>query len=337
MKALVYEGSHEIYVKDVPEPAVGPTDVLVKPKYVGICGTDLSAWEYGMYEAGLILGHEFSGEVVEVGRDVTEWKEGDRVVPNSLLPCRKCSYCQAQKYSLCEDMQMVGISMNGGFAELVALPQNILHRLPDVVGYKKGALVEPLSIVLHGFNRIKMIPGSSVLVLGAGPIGVFSVYVAKLWRASTVYVSEVRSKRLEMAKAAGADQVINPSIESLSLKIESLTGGVGTDIVAECTGAIEPTAESFQLVKRGGTILILGISEEPIEVDFMRGVLNELSVQFSYLGYAEFPEAIRLLADGVIDPSSMVTSVIPLDRVVEDGFEALVRSDNQDVKVLVKI
>jgi (R,R)-butanediol dehydrogenase/meso-butanediol dehydrogenase/diacetyl reductase len=337
MKALVYEGSHEIYVKDVQEPVIGPKDVLVRPKYVGICGTDLSAWEYGLYEAGLILGHEFSGEVVEVGKDVTKWKEGDRVVPNSLLPCGTCSFCQAQKYSLCEDMQMVGISMNGGLAELVALPQNILHRLPNAVDYKKGALVEPLSIVLHGFNRIKMTPGNSVLILGAGPIGVFSVYIAKLWRASAVYASEVRSGRLEMAKKAGADQVINPSMESLPLRIESLTDGAGTDIVVECTGAIGPTAESFQLVKRGGTILVLGISEEPIEVDFMRGVLNELSVQFSYLGYAEFPEAIRLLADGVIDPSSMVTSVIPLDRAVEDGFEALTRSDNQDVKVLVKI
>jgi 2-desacetyl-2-hydroxyethyl bacteriochlorophyllide A dehydrogenase len=337
MKALVYEGSHELYVKDVPEPSIGPTDVLVRPKYVGICGTDLSAWEYGMYEAGLILGHEFSGEVAEVGRDVTTWREGDRVVPNSLLPCSRCSFCKAQKYSLCEDMQMVGISMNGALAELVALPQDILHRLPDTVDYKKGALVEPLSIVLHGFNRINIIPGTTVLVLGTGPIGVLSVYIAKLWRASVVYASEVKSRRLEMARAAGADQVINPSKESLPLRIESLTDGVGVDLVVECTGAPGPTSEAFQLVKRGGTILILGISEEPIEVDFMRGVLNELSIQFSYLGYAEFPEAIRLLAEGVIDPSSMVTSIIPLDRVVEDGFEALTRPDNKDVKVLVKI
>jgi 2-desacetyl-2-hydroxyethyl bacteriochlorophyllide A dehydrogenase len=337
MKALVYEGSHEIFVRDVPEPIIGPKDVLVKPKYVGICGTDLNAWEYGLYEAGLVLGHEFSGEVVEVGKDVTTWREGDRVVPNSLLPCGHCSFCRAQKYSLCEDMQMVGISMNGGMAELVSLPQDILHRLPDTIDYKEGALVEPLSIVLHGFNRISLLPESTVLVLGTGPIGVLSVHIAKLWRASAVYASEIKQRRLEMAKEAGANQVINVSTESLPLRIESLTGGSGVDLVVECTGAPGPTAESFQLVKRGGTILVLGISEEPVEVDFMRGVLNELSLQFSYLGYAEFPEAIRLLSEGVIDPGSMVTSIIPLDRVVEDGFEALASPDNQDVKVLVKI
>ncbi|MHA3964563.1 MAG: alcohol dehydrogenase catalytic domain-containing protein, partial [Candidatus Thorarchaeota archaeon SMTZ1-45] len=108
MKAAVYEGSLEIQVKDVPEPIIGPTEVLVRPKFVGICGTDLSAWEYGMYESGLIMGHEFSGEIVEVGNDVTSWEIGDRIVPNSLLPCRKCSFCKAEKFSICDDMNMVG-------------------------------------------------------------------------------------------------------------------------------------------------------------------------------------------------------------------------------------
>jgi (R,R)-butanediol dehydrogenase/meso-butanediol dehydrogenase/diacetyl reductase len=337
MKAAVYEGGHEIVVKDVPEPVIGPTDVLVRPKFVGICGTDLSAWEFGMYESGLIMGHEFSGEVVDVGEKVTNWRQGDRIVPNSLLPCGKCSFCKAQKFSICDDMQMVGISMNGGLADLVALPQNMLHRLPDAIDYKKGAFVEPLSIAVRGFNRIDFKRGNSVLILGTGPIGILSLYFAKLRGASVVYASEVRSARLEMAKRAGADAAIDPSKESLPLRIESLTDGVGVDVVVECTGAPGPSSEAFQLVKRGGTILVLGISEEPVEVDFMRGVLNELCLKFSYLGYAEFPEAIRLLAEDMIDPTPLVTRVISLDRVVEDGFEALTRPDNQDVKVLVKI
>jgi len=152
-----------------------------------------------------------------------------------------------------------------------------------------------------------------------------------------VYASEIQSARLEMARKAGADAIIDPSKESLPLRVESLTDGVGVDVIVECTGAPGPSSESFQLVKRGGMILVLGISEEPVEVDFMRGVLNELSLMFSYLGYLEFPEAIRLLAEGVIDPLPMVTRVISLDRVVEDGFQVLTRPDNQDVKVLVKI
>ncbi|MFX1559596.1 MAG: zinc-binding dehydrogenase [Promethearchaeota archaeon] len=337
MKAVVFEGIHEIQVKDVPEPSLGPTDVLVEPKFVGICGSDISAWEYGMYESGLILGHEFSGEVVEVGEDVADWKKGDRVVPNSLLPCGKCTFCLKQKFSICDDMQMIGISMNGGLAERVAIPQNMLHRLPDTIDFKTGAFVEPLSIVIRGFNRIDFKPGESVLVLGTGAIGILSVHIAKLRGASVVYASEIRKTRLEKAREAGANEIINPSKESLPLRIESLTQGMGVDVVVECTGDPDPSSEAFQLVKRGGTILVLGISEEPVEVDFMRGVLNELSLHFSYLGYAEFPEAIQILAEGLIDPTPMITRIIPLNRVVDDEFEALTRLENQDVKLLVEI
>jgi (R,R)-butanediol dehydrogenase/meso-butanediol dehydrogenase/diacetyl reductase len=337
LKAAVYEGADDIQVKEVPEPEFGPTDVLVKPKYVGICGTDLSAWEYGMYEGGLIMGHEFTGEVVDVGEKVSKWKMGDRVVPNSLIPCGKCSFCTKSRHSLCEDMQMVGISMNGGLAELVALPEEVLHQLPDSVDYKTGIFVEPLSIVIRGFKRIDFEPGNSVLVLGTGPIGLLSIQLARVRRASAIYATEVKPARLEMAKMSGCDAAFNAMEESVSLRIESFTAGMGVDLVIECTGEPGPTADAFQLVKRGGTIVILGISEEPVEADFMTGVLNELKVQFSYLGYAEFPEAIELLSSKTIDPTPYITKVVPLERVVEEGFEALAHPDSNEVKVLVEI
>ncbi|UCE11081.1 MAG: alcohol dehydrogenase catalytic domain-containing protein [Candidatus Thorarchaeota archaeon] len=337
MKAAVYLGAGEIEIQEIPEPDLGPNDVMVKPKYVGICGSDLSAYEYGMYERGLVMGHEFSGEVVDVGEAVTQWKKGDRVVPNSLTPCKICSFCTDRRYSLCEDMQMVGISMNGGLAELVALPETTLHALPDSVDFQIGALVEPLSIALRGFNMIRFNPGNSVLVLGTGPIGIMSIHLARLMEASVVYASEPLSARRSAAKHAGADAVFDPTDESVALRIENLTQGLGVDSVVECTGEPGPTSEAFQLVKRGGKILVLGISEEPVEVDFMTGVLNELTVQFSYLGYEEFPEAIRLLEEGAINPRQMITSIIPLRRIVEDGFEALAHPESAEVKVLVEI
>jgi (R,R)-butanediol dehydrogenase/meso-butanediol dehydrogenase/diacetyl reductase len=337
LKAAVYEGADDIQVKDVPEPRIGPYDVLVRPKYVGICGTDLSAWEYGMYEGGLIMGHEFTGEVVDVGENVDRWKKGDRVVPNSLIPCGKCTFCTKSRHSLCEDMQMVGISMNGGLAELVALPEVVLHELPDSIDYKTGVFVEPLSIVIRGFKRIDFESGNTVLVLGTGPIGLLSLQFARIKEASDIYAAEINPARLEMAERSGVKAAINPRKESVSLRIESFTEGMGVDLVIECTGAPGPTADAFQLVKRGGTILVLGISEEPVEVDFMTGVLNELNVQFSYLGYAEFPEAIDLLSSKTIDPTHYITKVVPLERVVEEGFEALTHPDNSEVKVLVKI
>jgi threonine dehydrogenase-like Zn-dependent dehydrogenase len=337
LKAAVYEGAEDIQVKDIPEPEMGPTDVLVKPKYVGICGTDLSAWKYGMYEGGLIMGHEFTGEVVDVGERVSKWKRGDRVVPNPLIPCGRCTFCTKNRHSICEDMQMVGISMNGGLAELAALPEVVLYHLPDSIDYKTGAFVEPLSIVVRGFKRTAFKSGETVLILGTGPIGLLSLQYAKFKGASAIYASEIKQGRLEMASEAGIESVINAKNESVSLRIEALTVGMGVDLVVECTGAPGPTADAFQLVKRGGTILIIGISEEPVEADFMTGVLNELNVQFSYLGYAEFQEAIDLLGNRTIDPTPYITKVIPLDDIVQEGFEALTQPESNEVKVLVEI
>ncbi|RDE12608.1 MAG: hypothetical protein C4K47_07680 [Candidatus Thorarchaeota archaeon] len=337
MRAAVFEGTREIHVRDVPEPTLGPHDVLLKPMYVGICGTDLNAWQYGMFESGVTIGHEFSGEVKEVGRDVTKWSRGDRVVPNSLLPCGECGYCVKKRYSLCSDMQMVGISMNGGMADLVSVPEGILYRLPKSVDYRKGAMIEPLAVVTRAFDRAQLEKGTTVLILGAGTIGLLSLLVAKDRHAGRVIVSEVKPARLNLAKSLGADDTVNPLEESLSLRLESMTGAQGADIVVECTGAPGPSSETFKLVRRGGTILVLGICEAPVEADFMTGVLNELNLQFSYLGYAEFPKAIQLVNSGRINPAPLITRVIPLERVVEDGFELLTSPSCSDVKVLIQI
>ncbi|MFW9800456.1 MAG: zinc-binding dehydrogenase [Candidatus Thorarchaeota archaeon] len=337
MRAAVYEGAGEIRVKDVPEPELGPHDVMVKPKFVGICGTDLSAWEYGMYESGLIMGHEFTGDIVQVGSNVNEWKVGDRVVPSSLIPCGTCDYCRKLRHSLCDDMQMIGISMNGGLAELVALPEKALHALPKSLDYKSGVFVEPLAVAIKGFHSVEFSEGMDILVLGAGPIGLLSIQYAKMNGASKVYASEVKPARLRAAAQTGADVALNPKDESLPLRIEALTDGNGVDLVVECTGEAEPTSEAFSMVKRGGTILVLGITEEPVEADFMTGVLNELTIQFSYLGYAEFPEAIELLASGRIKVEPLITRTISLERVEKDGFEALANPNSSDIKVIVEI
>lgn len=336
MRAAVYEDVRDIRLRDLPEPKPGPGEVLLAPKFVGICGTDLRSWQYGMYEPGLVIGHEFSAEVVDVGDGVTKWKKGDRVVPNSLIPCGECAFCVKDRFSLCQNMQMVGISTNGGMADLVTLPDNTLYRLPKSVTNRTGALVEPLSVVIRGFGRAKFEAGSDVLILGAGPIGLLSLLVAKAKGAGRVIVSEINPTRRAAAASLGADNVIDPSKESVSLRVESLTSSLGTDLVLECTGAPGPSSETFRLVKRGGTVLVLGICEEPVEADFMTGVLNELSYQFSYLGYAEFPAAIRMIAHGLnVEP--LVSREIQLERVVEDGFEYLVSPDCSAVKILVKI
>jgi threonine dehydrogenase-like Zn-dependent dehydrogenase len=336
LKAAIYDGAYDIKIKNVPEPVVEEMEVLIKPKYVGICGTDLSAWEYGLYGPDTILGHEFAGEIVDIGSNVSGWKVGDRVVPNSLLPCKTCSFCKMNRFALCEDMQMVGISMNGGLAELVTLPQDLLHKLPDSISYEEATFIEPLSVVMKGFKRVDYNPDMSILILGAGPIGLLSLLLAKSIGCNEIYVSEIKNSRLDLAKQLGATDVINPKRESLSLRLEALTDGKGPELVIETTGAANPTSEAFTLVRRGGSILVLGICEEPVEADFMRGVLNELKVVFSYLGYEEFPEAIELISSGGIDVNPLISKIIPLEKIVEDGFEDLTKEDSSNIKVLVQ-
>ncbi len=337
MKAAVFHGEKDIKIEEVADPTPSEGEVLLRPRYCGICGSDLDAWNHGMYTEGVVIGHEFSAEVVECGPKVSEWSAGDQVVANSIIPCKKCSFCLKGRYSLCDNLQMPGISMDGGLAEFVVLPADTLISIPESVQLKDAALTEPLAVVLHGFSQINFNPGETALVLGAGTIGLFSLQVARLAGASFVAVSEPNSTRRRLAGRLGAHHVIDPVESSVSLEFEKMTNGHAADLVIECSGSPSAAAETFSLVKKGGTVLVLGLSEEPVEADFMLSILNELTYQFSYCGYAEFSTAINLIARGMVDAGRLVSQEITLEDVVEKGFEELSKPDSDKVKILVKI
>lgn len=331
MKAAVYYGEKDVRVEDVEDPVPSEGEVLLRPHYCGICGTDLSAWNHGTYGSGVILGHEFSCEVVE---ESGPWNKGDRIVANSIIPCMKCTYCREGKYSLCDNVRMPGITVNGGLAELVVLPQDSLYVIPDSVTMKEAALVEPLSVVLHGFSLIDFKPGKTVLVVGAGTLGLLSLQIAQMSGASFVAVSEPNSSRRKLAEEMGA-YTIDPSGVNVSLEFENAAGGPA-DLVIECAGKAPAASETFTLARKGGTVLVLGLSEEPVDADFMTAVLNELKFQFSYCGYSEFPTALRLLEKGMVCVQKIITKEINLRDVVEKGFKELTKPGS-DVKILVKV
>ena len=336
MKAAVFYGEQDIRIEEVEDPVPGPGEVLLQPFYCGICGTDLGAWNHGMYAGGVVMGHEFSAEVSDIGPGVTEWKKGDRVVANSIIPCKKCRFCHEGRYSLCDDLLMPGITMNGGFAELTVLPEDSLVPLPDSLSMKEAALTEPLSVVLHGFNLVHFRPGQTALILGAGTIGQFAVQVAHLSGASFVAVSELNPFRRQLSKQVGAHHTMNPAESNISVDFEEQCGQP-PDLVVECTGVSEAASETTSLVKKGGTILVLGLTEEPVEADFMTALLNELSLQFSYCGYAEFPTAVSLIATGMVTTRDIITKEIFLEDLVEKGIHELLDPDSDNVKILVKI
>ena len=337
MKAAVFRGAGEVDVVEVPVPEVGPEQVLVQVHYCGICGSDLEAFHTGMYEPGMIIGHEFSGKISLVGDRVRGWSQGDQVTTNDAILCGQCSPCRRGEPTLCDDLLIPGITLDGGMAEYVVLPQDALHRLPDGVSMRQGALVEPLAVALHGVRRSALGSGDRALVMGAGPIGLLTLQCARLAEAREVYVSEVNPTHASLAAKLGADAVFDPAQDNLAVELGSRTGGEGPAVIYVCTGDSAAFENAVTLVAKGGQILVLGLAVEPIAGDFFTLVLHELDIRGSYLGYEEFPAALDYIALGQVDVESIISHEIGLEDVVGQGFEVLERAGSGAVKVLVKL
>jgi (R,R)-butanediol dehydrogenase/meso-butanediol dehydrogenase/diacetyl reductase len=337
MKAAVFRGVGQIEVTELPKPEAGPGEVLVRVDYCGICGTDLEAYQTGMFEPGLVIGHEFAGEIVATGQGVEGWALGDRVIADNALPCGKCWFCQQGRPALCQELLAPGITLDGGMAEYVRLPVPLLHRLPDAVSSRQGALVEPLTIALHGVRNSALHPGDWALVLGAGPIGLLTLQCALLAGARQVMVAEVNPARAAVAGELGAAVVWNPQRDNLAVEVSARTDGLGPQVVYICTGAPAAFADAMSLVRRGGQIFVLGLCPEPVPTDFMTVVLSELDIRGSYLGHGAFPAALDYLAQGRIRVDPLISHEITLDEVVEKGFEEMVRPETAAIKVLVKM
>jgi (R,R)-butanediol dehydrogenase/meso-butanediol dehydrogenase/diacetyl reductase len=336
MRAAVFRGAGRIEVCDVPMPEVGPGEVLVQVHYCGLCGSDLEAYHTGMYEPGLIIGHEFAGEVIAVGEGVHGWCEGDLVTANDAIPCGHCSYCRQEQPTLCEALLMPGVTLDGGMAEHVLLPGQALHRLPDGVSTRQGALVEPLAVALHGVKRSVLRAGGRALVMGAGPIGLLTLQCAILEGAGEVYISEIDPLRTELALRLGASAVFDPAQHNLAVELSDRTKGEGPGVVYLCTGSTAAFEEAVTLVGKGGQILVMGLGVEPIAADIFTLVLHELDIRGSYLGHKEFSTALEYIATGRVEVEALITHEIGLEEV-NHGFELLETPDARAVKVMVKL
>ncbi len=337
MKAAVVRGIRNIEVTDVQKPEPGPGEVLIRVGYCGICGSDMEAYHTGMYAPGLVVGHEFAGVVAEVGPDVADFRPGDRVVVNDAIPCGECLPCREGRLDTCESLYMIGVTHDGGMAEYVAAPVRGVYRLPDGVSLRQGALVEPLSVALHGVHRSRLKPGDRVLVMGAGPIGLLTLQCALLAGARMVAVTEVDPTRAALAEKLGAAVVLDPTRDNVGVALAALTDGQGPDIIYICTGAPQPYRDAISLVRKGGQIFVLGLCTEPVEADFMSVALGDLCIEGSLAGRAQLPAAIDFVAQGRVDVESLISHEIPLDDVVEKGFQFLDKPNSGAVKILVRI
>ncbi|MGA6972966.1 MAG: alcohol dehydrogenase catalytic domain-containing protein [Candidatus Binatus sp.] len=336
MKAAVFKKRDEMAVIELPSPVPGVGEVVLKVHNCGICGSDLHAVHYGIGMAtDTVMGHEFCGEIHALGDGVDGYQLGDRVTALPYIACGECAWCERDDAMHCSKLRSLGLGqLPGAYAEFVACGAASLLKLPANVSSRAGALVEPLSVGLHGVNHSKIEPGMGVIVMGAGPIGLSTLIWAKAKGASAVVVSELAPGRTELAMKLGADAVVNPTVGDPAEAVRSITGRP-PEIVFECIGVKSTLGAAIGMVGRHGHVVVIGVCMEGDSIFPLTCVMKEVQINFA-LAYtrAEFQETINALATGTIDATPMITDVIKVDQVPE-MFSELKRPGTR-AKVMVE-
>ncbi|MFA4029364.1 MAG: hypothetical protein GDYSWBUE_000036 [Candidatus Fervidibacterota bacterium] len=342
MKAAVLHGINDIRIEEVEMPNIkNDDDVLIRIRAVGICGSDIHYYREGRIGRFVvtkphILGHECSGEVVEVGKAIKHLKPGDRVAIEPGVGCRKCKYCHEGRYNLCPDETFMGTPpTNGAFTEYVVWSGDFVYKLPDEIPYEAGALCEPLAVALHAINMSDMKPAATVAVLGCGPIGLALIQAALASGASDVIATDIYPLRLAKAKELGASHVFNANEVDAVEAILDVTGGAGVDVVFEAAGSVVTQRQSFSVVKSGGVIVLVGMTAEATtEVPLLDLITREYQVR-GILRYANsYPQAVAFTILGRVNLLPMVTHRFPLDKAVE-ALELSDTRKDESIKVMI--
>ncbi|MBX7434819.1 2,3-butanediol dehydrogenase [Mycobacterium sp. Y57] len=344
MKAAVYYGPNKLEIDDVAEPQPAPGTVKLQVGYNGICGTDLHEYYAGPIfvptephplthqQLPLTMGHEFSGTITAVGAGVTGWSEGDRVAVEPIYKCGTCGPCRAGNYNVCQQIGFHGLMSDGGMAEYTVVPTSMLHRLPDNVGLELGALVEPMSVAYHAATLGDVGPGDTAMVFGAGPIGIGLWFALRGKGLQDVFVVEPSPTRRAAIEALGA-ATLDPTAVDVPGFIADHTKGDGADAVFDAAGVTPAVSTALACVGSRRPMVSVAIYEKPLETPLLNLVMNESRIQGSlcYTG-ADFEAVIALMAEGAYDTTGWVTR-IPIEDVVDEGFEAL--HAGKKMKVLV--
>ncbi len=339
MLAAVLNAPEDMVVKAVAIPEINANEVLIKVVKCGICGTDPHIFK-GRFPAPtpLIQGHEFAGEVVEVGSGVTNVPIGARVTADINVSCGTCFYCRNGQKLFCESIRQIGVHMNGAFAEYVKAPAGNIYLIPDGISWEEAAYIEPLACVLRGQERAGITLGSTVAIIGAGPMGLVHALISKLNGASKVIVSELNQVRLQKARDLGVDHVIDANLVDPVQVVRELTDGRGADFVFEVVGAIPTYIQAFDMVRRGGVLVAYGAAPatSSMEIKPFDIYSKELTIVGSYAGtYDTWLKAIQLISNKRFDPTQVISKEIPLASVVDGIHEAI---ENKDVlKLMVNV
>ena len=314
MKAALFQGPGCLEVQEIPAPEIrNPDDVLIEIHAIGVCGTDIRALAVPpLYEfkKGLILGHEGTGKVLAVGSEVTNVAVGDHVVIHPNIWCGKCHYCRTGHINLCENFKHIGDSIDGVMAEYACIPERMVYRISSEVPAHIAAMAEPLACVLNGTNKARAHPGESVLVLGAGPIGLLYMMLYQAMGAD-VYMSDTNEERLAFAKELGAAGIVNPMKQDVPAYMMEKTG-IGADLVVDAVGVLADTA--ILAAKKGGKVVLFGINTvaQPT-IHQVEIVFKELEIVGAYITKGTFPQAIDIIENHRVPVEKLVTLRVPLE------------------------
>ena len=320
MKALVLEAYNHLAYTDVPAPVPGPDDVLVQVKACGICGSDVHGMDgsTGRRIPPLIMGHEASGAIAEVGSNVVGWQPGDRVTFDSTIYCGVCGFCRRGQLNLCDNRRVLGVSCDeyrrdGAFAEYIVVPQRILYRLPPGLSFEQAAMVEALSIAFHAVGRPPVSLNDTATVVGAGMIGLLIVQSLRLAGCGRIIAVDIDRDRLDLARSFGADETIEPEEGSdIGSRVRELTGGRGSDLAFEVVGVTETLQHAVRSLAKGGALTLVGNLSPAAELPLQAVVTRELTLYGSCASRGEYPACLDMIARGAVDVDTMISAVAPL-------------------------
>lgn len=341
MKAAVLYAPRDLRIEERDVPKIGPHDVLVRVRSVGICGSDVHYFRTGhigdfVVREPMILGHETSGVVAQVGERVTTLREGDRVAIEPGIPCRMCEPCKTGRYNLCPDVRFLATPpVDGSLCDYIASPEDFLYKIPDNVTFDEAALLEPLSVAIHACRRGGVEPGKSLLITGAGPIGLTTLMTALAYGASKVFVSDTQEHRLERARQLGALKTYDPRSVDVASAVMEETGGRGVDVAIECAGAESALQSCLGAATRGGRIVVVGLGDDATySLPMVNLAVRELDIVGVFRYVFTYPAALDLVASGKVDMKKIVTHRFPFQDVLK-GIDYSEKGRDGAIKVMI--
>jgi L-iditol 2-dehydrogenase len=340
VKALLLSEYKHLEIANLPEPVPGPDEVLISVTACGICGSDVHGYDgsSGRRIPPIVMGHEAAGTIAALGTEVSGFAKGDRVTFDSTIFCGACGNCLRGDVNLCDQREVLGVSCAefkraGAFAEYVAVPSRILYRLPERLSFTEAAMLEAVSVALHGVSLAQVSEGSAALVVGAGMIGLLTLQALRAAGCSRIFVTDVDSTRLKLARDVGATAVLS-SEAGVVEQIMQLTEGAGVDVAIEAVGRNETVKVAIESVRKGGTVVLVGNISPEVTLPLQKVVTRQIRLQGSCASSGEYPRAIELLASGAIQVAPLITAIAPL----EEGprwFERLYAREPNLMKIIL--